>query len=397
MDMRTIPEDDAGCIDVELLPTDRIDGLEHLWTDLEARAEGSFFLSWLWIGNWLAHMPPRARPHLLAARRNGRVVGLALLCPRTLWRFGLLRTRCWLLHETGERVYDRLFMEYNGILADRGCAAAAATACFEWLSRRLTNWDELILGGLDAATESVVRRVAAESGHRLEVRIADTTQWVDLDQVRAQGGDYRASLGKNTRATVKRAMRLYADRGGLEYRVAETVEEALADFKAMEVLHQASWAARGQTGAFANPAFRPFHERLIATGVPAGAVRLCRVSAGGEPIGYLYNFVHRDRVMNYQGGFAYEADNRVKPGLVSHVLAIEDSLARGERCYDFMSTPAGHKPLLSNTEQPMNWLALGPDRLNRQIEAKLRQARADAMDLLKRCARNRLAHTNTPR
>ena len=394
MDMRILAEDDDDSIDIELLPSHRIDNLEKLWTDLEARADGSFFLSWHWIGTWLAFLPARTRPHVLVARRQGSVVGLALLCPRTLWRFGVLRTRCWLLHETGERVYDRLFMEYNGILADRSCAGAVMSACFEWMGRRLTNCDELILGGLDPAAEATVRRVANRLGHTLQVRIADSTQWVDLDSVRKQGGDYLATLGKNTRAAVKRAMRLYTERGPLEYRVATTVDEAMADFDAMEILHQTSWTARGQSGAFANPAFRPFHERLITNGVQAGAVRLCRISVAGEPIGFLYNFVHRGRVLNYQGGFAYETDKRLKPGLVSHVLAIEDTLKRGEPCYDFMSTPAGHKPLLSNNEQPMNWIALGPDRLTRQIDAKLRHAKAGLTELMKRIPRARLAPVN---
>ncbi|MCW2243936.1 GNAT family N-acetyltransferase [Azospirillum canadense] len=368
--------------------------MRQLWTDLESRADGSFFLSWSWIGNWLAFLPAKARPHLLKATSHGRVVGLALLCPRTLWRFGLLRTRCWLLHETGERVFDRLFMEYNGILADRSCAPEVLTACFDWLGSRLTNWDELVLGGLEPAAEAAVRRVAQGQGHTLQVRVADSTQWVDLGHVRQRGGDYLATLGKNTRATVRRAMRLYTDRGPLDYRVAANADEALADFRAMEVLHQSSWAARGQSGAFSNPSFRPFHERLIATGVPEGTVRMCRVSVAGQPVGFLYNFVHRGRVMNYQGGFAYEEDKRVKPGLVSHVLAVEDTLARGEDCYDFMSTPAGHKPLLSNAEQPMNWLALGPDRVSRQIDARLRQAKCGLIERLKRLPRSPLAPMN---
>lgn len=394
MDMRARTRDDRVSIEIDLHPIPEADKLRHLWTDLESRADGSFFLSWSWIGNWLAFLPAKARPHLLTATRQGRTVGLALLCPRTLWRFGLLRTRCWLLHETGERVFDRLFMEYNGILADRSCAPDVLTACFDWLGRRLTNWDELVLGGLEPAAEAAVRRVAQGQGHSVQVRVADSTQWVDLDEVRRQGGDYLATLGKNTRATVRRALRLYAERGPVRFHVAASTEEALADFRAMEVLHQSSWAARGQSGAFSNPTFRPFHERLIASGVPAGTVRLCRVEVGGQAIGFLYNFVHRGRVMNYQGGFAYEEDKRVKPGLVCHVLAIEDTLARGETCYDFMSTPAGHKPLLSNAGQPMNWLALGPDRLTRQIDAHLRQAKCSLTERLKRLPRSPLAPMN---
>ncbi|HEY0836228.1 MAG TPA: GNAT family N-acetyltransferase [Azospirillum sp.] len=388
-------ESAGDAIEVDLLPLPRIDALEPTWTDLEGRADGSFFLSWLWVGNWLRHLPPGTRAHVLVARRGGRVVGLAVLCRRAQWRFGVLPQRSWLLHETGDRVFDRLFVEYNGVLADRACAEAVTDACFAWLAARLARRDELMLGGLDAASEQAVRRIAAVTGHALEVRTADSVQWVDLDRVRGQGGDYLATLGRSTRSSVKRALRLYADRGGLEYRVAETVEDALADFDALEVLHQARWKARGEPGAFDNPAFRPFHERLIRTGVPDGSVRLCRISAGGQPIGFLYNFVRRGRVMNYQGGFAYDTDNRFKPGLVAHVLAIEDALARGERCYDFMSTAAGHKPLLSNAEQPMNWIALGRNGVHREVDARLRQMRTRMGKVWRRLRRDGLARADT--
>ncbi|MCG5242660.1 GNAT family N-acetyltransferase [Azospirillum doebereinerae] len=388
MTFRPLTDPDGAAIDVQLTPLDRIDGLAPIWSDLEARADGSFFLSWLWIGHWLALLPPAARPHLLTARRDGVVVGLAVLCPRVVWRFGLLRTRCWMLHETGDRIFDRLFMEYNGILADRRHADAVTTASLRWLGERLTRSDELVLGGLTDTAEGAARRVAAQTGHSVQIRMADTTQWVDLDRVRAAGASsYRAGLGKSTRAAVNRAERLYRERGELNYRVAGSVAEALDDFASMEVLHQASWQARGESGAFANPAFRPFHERLIAAGVPSGAIRICRVSAGDAPIGYLYNMVHRNRVMNYQGGFAFEQDNRLKPGLLSHVLAIEDSLRRGEGCYDFMSTAAGHKPLLANAEQPMNWLVLGPDRLSRRLDAQWRQTRGALAETVKRSMR----------
>jgi hypothetical protein len=86
----------------------------------------------------------------------------------------------------------------------------------------------------------------------------------------------------------------------------------------------------------------------------------------------LYNFVHDGRILNYQSGFLYEGDARLKPGLVSHVLSIEDSVARGERCYDFLAGPAGHKPHLANAEHAMKWIAIGRDSPERRIEAELR-------------------------
>ncbi len=167
-------------------------------------------------------------------------------------------------------------------------------------------------------------------------------------------------------------MRLYAERGPLEFRIMETTTEALAAFDLLSDFHRSRW---GRKGAFANPGFRPFHEELIARGIPTGAVRISRTLVGGQTIGVVYNFVHDGRVLNYQSGFLYESDGRLKPGLVSHVLAIEESISRGERGYDFLAGGAGHKAHLANNEYAMKWIAISRDGPERHIEAKLRDAK----------------------
>lgn len=60
--------------------------------------------------------------------------------------------------------------------------------------------------------------------------------------------------------------------------------------------------------------------------------------------------------------------SQLKPGRLSHVLANGDSIARGERGYDFLAGGGGHKSHLANREQAMKWIAIGRD----SPEAKLR-------------------------
>ena len=186
-------------------------------------------------------------PHVLVTRRGDRIVGLAVLCHRTIWRYGVLRTPSWLLHETGDPVFDGLTIEYNGILADRSCADQVIKAGLLWMARTLPGCSALVLAGLDASMEALVRNVAAELGYGLQVRRADAARLVDLELVRQRGGNYRAGLGRSTRAGVNRAIRLYEVLGEIEYRVAADVDEALEFFDGLERLHRAVWAARGKT------------------------------------------------------------------------------------------------------------------------------------------------------
>jgi len=359
-------------IDVSVETLLNIARLETSWKELEARANHSFYLSWLWIGTWLRHLPEGAQPHVLVARTSSKIVGLAIICRRRAWSFGPHPRARWLLNETGDTRFDRLFIEYNNILAERSLADAIVVACLEALTHRLRRSDQLVLSGIDPDLELAACRTAGRAGLVTEVKLADTARWIDFAKVREKGGNYRATLGRNTRQAVSRAMRLYAERGPVELRIMETTSEALAAFDLLAAFHQSRW---GRRGSFANPGFRPFHEELIARGVPMGAVRISQTLAGDQTIGVLYNFVHDGRVLNYQSGFLYESDGRMKPGLVSHVLAIEDSIARGERGYDFLAGGAGHKSHLANGEHAMKWIAIGRDSPERHIEAKLRGAK----------------------
>ena len=54
-------------------------------------------------------------------------------------------------------------------------------------------------------------------------------------------------------------------------------------------------------------------------------------------------------ISNYQSGFLYESDSQLKPGLVSHMLAIDHNLDSGARTYDFL---AGDQRFLLGALQP---------------------------------------------
>src|SRR5206468_187238 len=103
----------------------------------------------------------------------------------------------------------------------------------------------------------------------------------------------------------------------------------------------------GKPGAFASAHFIDFHRRLISTAAAVGEAELVRVTVGGEPIGYLYNLLHRGTVYFYLSGLRYEAaDNRIKPGLVTHALAIQHYLECGFATYDFMGGSSCYKTSL---------------------------------------------------
>jgi CelD/BcsL family acetyltransferase involved in cellulose biosynthesis len=311
------------------------------WRSVEADCPSlSFFQSWTWIG-CLAEERFRD-PVLLRLRQAGRTLGLAL--------FNRRRGRLFLA-ETGEPASDAPFIEENGplVAADAPPSACASLLRAAW---GVSGTHRLVLSGVPETVAAAARGVALR-------RRARPAPWLDLDQVRAARQGVPDSFSANTRQQLRRALRRYEGSGQLVMERAEKPGEAETFLAELITLHQADWQARGRMGAFADPFMRRFHAELIRRALPRDEVDLLRVRAGPRVLGYLYNFRHRGRVYAYQSGFDRAAAGpHEKPGLVCHLLAIEQALTRGDRAYDFMAGEDRYKRSLSNASRPLLWLEL---------------------------------------
>ncbi len=324
-----------------------LDALGARWRDLEARSDGSFFQGWTWTGCLAAERFDD--PVLLEAVECGRTVALALFNrvrrgpgPPTLY-----------LGEAGQAALDAPYIEYNGVLIERGQPASLLVRCLDaartapiggraaWRRRRL------VLSGIDDAT------LAATGPARV---LGDRPAWIaDL----AEGG-FLERRSANTRQQVRRSDRAYAATGALSIRRAESAQQALAFLAMLREMHQAAWTARGQAGAFANPFFGRFHAALIGRGWPRGEIDLWRIDAGERVVGVLYNFRYRGHALAYQSGFDYaDAGAQRKPGLTCHHLAIQCCIAAGTICYDFLAGDDRYKRSLSDRCTMLHWVEAG--------------------------------------
>jgi CelD/BcsL family acetyltransferase involved in cellulose biosynthesis len=254
------------------------------------------------------------------------------------------RPRSTGLNETGDSAQDAVFIEHNGLLVRRGYEAALGPA----LAHAVRMAGPVVLSGVDDATLA-----AARGAGWLELRQSRFAPRVDLP---ATGGDFLATLSANSRAQIRRSMRLF----GADLRLvrAESLQEAQGFFAEMVDVHQAAWQLRGRPGAFADAGMRRFHAALIDRAFPRGEVDLLRVAAGAHHVGTLYAFVRDGRVMIYQSGFRYGDDKREKPGLVCHALAIGFYAQRGFRVYDFLAGGDRYKTSLAKVGEALHWAVL---------------------------------------
>ncbi len=361
---------------MRLIPADSAEAgaLAAAWP--QAGGNIPFFLSADWIAALLQTAPDPQALHMLAEGERP----LALLGERIVVRHRLLRVRQWLLNEAGDPEFDRIALEYNGF-AQPSADPATAAAAFLWLIRNLPAADELVVRNATAATSSALHHAAAAAGWRVRTANDSPAAVLDLEEVRKKGGDLLATLGKNTRAAIRRANRLYAEKGPIRVQHAGTVAQALGWFETMAALHTTSWQGRATRHAFTNPHFQTFHHALIERAMPGGHADLLRIAAGEEDIGYLYNFAADGWVMAYQSGLTLPPDNRWKPGLVCHAAAIAFCLERGDRWYDFLAGPARYKSSLANREISMKSLVAFAPKWHLRLEDAARRLKTNRQNL----------------
>jgi CelD/BcsL family acetyltransferase involved in cellulose biosynthesis len=82
------------------------------------------------------------------------------------------------------------------------------------------------------------------------------------------------------------------------------------------------------------------------------------VRCENHAIGYLYNYLWKERVYVLQTGFRLEDDKRLMPGYVTHVMAIDHNLSKGMKLYDLMHGDSVYKQVLCDTKENLVWYSV---------------------------------------
>jgi CelD/BcsL family acetyltransferase involved in cellulose biosynthesis len=341
---------------------------EATWRDLETRAfRPPYFLSWGWVESWLSALPEARRPPLAVVTEDGAPAAAFFLGYRRERRHVVMTSEVYYFNATGVPRHDEVCIEHNGLVALPGADRSLA-GLLELLPGK---WDEVVLPACDRyAFDDIGASVSSTRLTQFRVRIEkeSSAPFVDLDAVRAAGGDYPALLGTSTRTQLRRARRVAGD---IEVEVSRDERHAIDIYGEMLRLHARRWAARGMRGAFADPWFEQFHRRLIQTRHRHGEIQLVRVRAGNKTLGCLYNFVYDGRVLFYQCGLAMTDAPQLKPGYLCHAAAIEHNARAGHAVYDLLGGGA-YKERLATAQTRLVWLRVQRPLARFSVESTLR-------------------------
>ena len=296
---------------------------------------------------WLSVALPRARLYRIESTGSQRLIGVIGVVSGPV---PLLSGRIGRLAETGIETVDSIYVEYNDFLIADDAPQDIAIDAWNTVFDVLPAESFLVRNATRAGASSFE---AAAFSRRWPVRtVSRASAWTcDLGRLRAAGREVMSTLSGNTRRQVQRSAKLYEEGGELTVEIARSDEEKRSIWADLVRLHTATWTLRGGTGAFDNPDLVAFHRKL--RGDYPDAVDLVRVRVGDTVIGCLYNFLHDGQVLNYQSGFLYAVDNRLKPGLLTHVLAAQHYLEAGYDCYDMLVGDTQYKRSLGSRGEEM--------------------------------------------
>ncbi len=356
------------------------------WAALYQNAgHAKFFQSPAWMSAWLGGIPAETDLYRIDVIDDDgvKLLGVAGRPRRRAPRLiGFTEAR---LHEFGNPDYDAIYVEYNDFLTAQGADDLRVPALHALLDE-FNKADSVVFRNITPAMKLAVEKVAASRSLNLRILSEQPVYVCDLERPRAEGSAFIDSLGAGLRADIRRSLRGYEERGAVRCRFAQSTAEKARAWERLVELHTARWRARGKPGAFANPQFLSFHERLC--NAAPDHIQLLEIRVGDQTLGILYNFIDGDAVRQYQTGFFYEDDKRLKPGLVCHALACQYYMDNGFAYYDFMAGDAEYKRRFGDQQTVLTSVAL--DR---------RSWRRNAYRLFKGSARSpqkRVKHNHAP-
>jgi len=342
--------------------------IREIWRSLEEGANTSYFLSWGWIGNWLASLPDPAKPELAVLMEDHEPLLAFFLGKANLVRKQVFTSRGWFVNATGIPIYDRTCIEYNGFL----CKQPEAYRFGDIVKSLPDAWDEFYLPGLD--TRAFPGISSLDDVHPFRTIVDDdlASPYVDLDMVRERGGNYLSLLSSNARSQISRSFRLCEKHAPVRTEVARDARSAIDIYNELVFLHEDTWSKRGKEGAFSSGYMFEFHRQLIQSRFSYDEIQLIRITCENHTIGCLYNFVYKNRVYFYQSGINYGLDKRIKPGLVVHVEAVRHNAAAGHKIYDFLAGGSRYKMSLATHHHRLIWVRLQKPRIKFKIETALK-------------------------
>lgn len=332
--------------------------LENRWKQLESASDTvTFFTSWFWIGCWLPNL--KKETWLLEIEDKGKLVALGIFIEREtgIWPFN--KKQLW-MNKTGEQKLDQMWVEYNDLIVHRDYTNHFSSDLWQ------TIFDLKSLNCQEVHVDITKHRLPHGFNGRHKMQTEGFLKHLDEGSQ-----DILSTLSRNTRQQINRSRRLLEQRGELMLTASYDSQSRRDMLAQISVKHKEQWGNSEWGSGFDNPAFCDFHEKLIEQSQTV----LLKLSVGETELAFGYYFYFRDSAYFYLSAIERDKDNKIKVGLVFHVMAMKYFQDLGFKKYDFLGGDARYKASLSDYSYPLYSWCLSRKNWITTVEAFARKMR----------------------
>ncbi len=309
----------------------------------------NFFLSKAWIIQWLEQLDKK--PELITFHEKDQLLGFVFIGYTDSF-FGLKAY----LNQSGLKQFDQVWIEYNDIICANG-ADICRNKLLDFLS-----------------TKRAIFQLHVSNTMHHDWKNKSWKNW-SSEQVEAYETDLSVEditqhFSKNTKRQINRSNTFIHKEIG-ELKVTWLTKQSFADeMDCFGNYHVEQWGEHEYGSGFNNKNFVDFHTNLLIDGL-GEYVHLVKFEIGDATLGYLHFFTLYKRVYFYLSSINYLNDNnKFKPGLVMHKIAMQHFKTLGYKYYDFLAGDAQYKASLSSNNYCLYNHILYSNK-NRNIPLKL--------------------------
>ncbi|MER2599530.1 MAG: GNAT family N-acetyltransferase [Caldilineales bacterium] len=300
------------------------DALRSEWNALLTRSRANtLFLTWEWQTTWWRCLG-EGDLFILAWHDAGALVGIAPLYYHP--------------DGAGRQRFDLVgcveVSDYLDLICASGYEQAVYDACLAWLlDDQSPSWDEAHLCNLaqNSLSYTLLPERAAARGLHAVVTVEDVCPLITLPD--SFESYLQEQLSKKQRHEIRRKLRRVEEDGRSRWYVASAEGDISAATDAFLHLHRLSDAAKNN---FMTSDMERFFRTLMAVMQQAGWLHLAFIEINGDKAATMLCFIYEGRVFVYNSGYDPTSYAELSPGIVLTTWLIEDAIARGLRCFDFL-------------------------------------------------------------
>jgi CelD/BcsL family acetyltransferase involved in cellulose biosynthesis len=167
--------------------------------------------------------------------------------------------------------------------------------------------------------------------------------------------EYLNSLSTKQRHEVRRKIRRLTEEGKIVYHFVERGEELAA---ALEIFYKMFVESRQDKAAFLTEQMKRYFKLLTDIMEDIGLLKMGMLEIDGKPIAAIMCFDYNDCIYLYNSGYDPQYVG-LSAGLLSKVYAIEDSIEKGKKRFDFLKGAEPYKGHLGGQEVPLYRCQIG--------------------------------------